>query len=439
MMERIEPDSFSGPRAYFTDFDYKIVQFKHNKEAYRREIERKLKIIFLTKNTVVCAASHLTHKFAYELFKDNPILLNNGMIIPALRDDKEHAIDYLNEKKIKKSSKENMVAFYRENVNRVVSWELMDNSLWFKENLAKELKNENSVIRRNLPNISKETLSFIISKIENQQVLSREFIIETISILPKYEQRVLLNFTNLIYHMSGARVVNCESALPQENYIDYSLADISGRKVILSETQIFWKIFLELAFETMLRKNIPIELLDILTFEDIYYLRKPIEKSSFRMKYDDLIKKSTLVIEKNNPDDILFDINELLKIKDNISESFKEIFELELPEILRKKHVEHTKELRKSSLSIGIGLAGFIPGISNIANLLGFRFSSPEFFINLNQTFKSSREIDNYDLYIKNKEQILHKMIEKSSFSNKSELFEVVNLIVRSISSKLML
>lgn len=438
-MKSIKPTDFHGPRAYFTDFDYKIVRFKQNKKSYRREMERKLKIILLTKNTVVCAASHLTHEFAYNFFKDNPILLNNEMIIPALREDKEDVVDYLNGKKIRKSLKENMVVFFRENVNKVVSWELIDNSLWFKQNLIKELKNENSIIRRNLANLNKETLSSIIKEIESQRVLSREFIIKTVSILSKNEQRILLNFTNLVYHMSGARVVNCESTLPQENYIDYSLADISGRRIILSGTQIFWKIFLELAFETMLKNNIPIELLDILTFKDVYYLRKPIEKSSFRKRYDDLIQKSVQVIEKNNLDDVLFDINELLKIKDNISEEFKEIFERELPDMMKKKHVEHAKELRKSTLSIGIGLAGFIPGVSNIASLLGLFSSSPEFFVNLNQTFRSRREVDNYDSYLKSKERVLHEMIEKSSFSNKSELSEVVDLLVRSISSRMMI
>jgi len=438
-MKRINPTNFDGPRAYFTDFDYEIVRFKRNKEAYRKEIERKLKIFFLTKNTVVCAASHLTHEFAYDLFNDNPILLNNQMIIPALREDKEHVVDYLNEKKIKKSLKEDMSAFYRDNVNKVASWELIDNSSWFKENLIKELENENSVIRRNLTSMRKETLSSVINKIESQEVLFRESLIETISTLPRNEWKILSNFINLVYHMSGARVVNCETALPQENYIDYSLADISKRRIVLSETQIFWKIFLELAFETMLRKNIPIELLDILTFEDVYYLRKPIETSSFRKRYDDLIQKSTQVIEKNNPNDMLFDIEELLEIKSEISKGFKEIFELELPEMLKKKHVRHVKEFGKSSLSVGIGLVGFIPGVSIISNLLGLLSPSREFFVNLNQTFRSRRDVNRYDLYIKNKEKTLHEMVEKSSFSEKSELLDVVNLLVESISSKTML
>ena len=72
MIKRIKPNNFQGPRAYFTDFDFKIIRFKNNEEIYRKEVERRLKIMLLTKNTIVCAASHLTHKFAYNLFKDNP-------------------------------------------------------------------------------------------------------------------------------------------------------------------------------------------------------------------------------------------------------------------------------------------------------------------------------------------------------------------------------
>ena len=77
-MKRIDPADFKGLRAYFTDF-------KSDKEEYRREVERRLKILLLTKNIIVCAASHLTHPFAYGLFKDNPILLEGNMLIPALR------------------------------------------------------------------------------------------------------------------------------------------------------------------------------------------------------------------------------------------------------------------------------------------------------------------------------------------------------------------
>ena len=93
-MKRINPNSLYGPRAYFTDIDEKIVRFKLDRNAYRREVERRLKILLIIKNTIVCAASHLAHEFAYTFFRSNPILLEKKIVIPALRRDKQHVTEY---------------------------------------------------------------------------------------------------------------------------------------------------------------------------------------------------------------------------------------------------------------------------------------------------------------------------------------------------------
>lgn len=440
-MERIDPINFQGPRAYFTDFDYGIVQFKHHKEAYRREVERRLKIILLTKNTVVCAASHLTHEFAYDLFKDNPILLSENMIIPALRKDKEHITDYLDDEKVKGILKENMKGFYEDYVNRVVDWELVENTVWFRENLLKALNNERSVLRRNLINLPGEKLGSAIGEIEKSDILPRELILESVSDWPSREQKILLNFVNLVYHMSGARVVNCESTLPQENYIDYSLADYSKHRAMLSDTQVFLKIFFEFAFETLYRNTLPVELLDVLSFEDIYHLKKPIENSSFSKKYDELIQTSIQSIRESetNPDEEVYDIEETLKMLEQISETFEEIFKQELPEFLKKKHRETTEELRKSSLSLEIGVVGLVPYVSNIATALSLLSSSREVFVNINQAFRSKREINDYDLYLKNKEKTLRQLIEKYSISEKSALLDTLDLLINTISIKIRL
>jgi len=445
-MERINPTSFYGPRAYFTDFDYKIVQFKHDREAYKREVERRLKIILLTKNTVVCAASHLTHEFAYNLFKDNPILLTEGMILPALRRDIEHITDYLEERTpgkyplvqdlgINNYLKENMKDFYREHVNKVVDWELMENTAWFRVTLLQALKDEYSVVRRNLSSLSKEKLESLLNETEKNEILTREIILKSISTWPMKEQRIILNFVNLIYHMSGARIVNCESALPQENYIDYSLTDFSEHRVTLSDTQVFLKVFFELAFETLHKDPLPVELLDQLSFEDINYLRKPIEKSSFRKKYDELIQKSVQVVRKSetDPEGIVYDIEEPLEILEQISKVFEEIFKQELPEFLMRKFRGEPKGWWKSILSLVLGVAGFVPYVGNIATALGLLQASHETFINLNQSFRSRREIHDYNLYLKNKERVLRQWIEKYSISEKSALLDTLNLLANTI------
>jgi hypothetical protein len=444
-MERINPTSFYGPRVYFTDMDWNIIRFKLDWEAYKKEVELRLKILLLTKNFIVCPASQLTNEFAYNLFKDNPILLTEGMILPALRRDKEHITDYLEEKaetyEIKNSLKKNIEAFYREHIIKVVDWELMENTALFRTNLLRALKDERSVIRRNLPSLSKDKLDSLLNEIEKHEILTREIILESISTWPAEEQKILLNFVNLIYHMSGARVVNCESALPQENYIDYSLTDFSERRMSLSDTQIFLKIFFELAFETLHKNALPIELLDLLSFEDISYLRKPIEESSFRRKYDELIQKSVQVIRKSetNPGGVVYDIEEPLKILEQIFKTFEEIFQQELPEFLKRKRKETTKELRKSTLSLGLGIAGLVPYLGNVTTALGLIQSSQEVFVNLNQSLRSKREIQDYNLYLKNKERMLRQMIKKYSISEKSVLLDTLDLLVNTISTKIKL
>ena len=61
------------------------------------------------------------------------------------------------------------------------------------------------------------------------------------------------------------------------------------------------------------------------------------------------------------------DVQEVLEMLEKISGTFEEIFKQELPEFLRKKYIETTKVLRKSALSLGLGCAGLIPYVSNIA------------------------------------------------------------------------
>jgi len=408
-------------------------------DFYKRNVERRLKIILLTKNIIVCASSHLPHEFAYNFFKDNPILLDKNMILPALRMDKTHIIDYLDDVKFKNSLKEKMRNFYLEHSDKVVDWDLLDNATWFRTNFLESLKNGHSVIRTTLPNLPREKWDSLLSKIENNKIFSRKIILQGISTWPLREQKIILNFVNLIYHMSGARVVNCESALPKETYVDYSLTDFSKHRTALSETQVFLKIFFELAFETLYKNALPIELLDILTFEDIYYLRKPIEESSFCKKYDELIQKSTQIIRGPEPDlgTLIDHIEEPLNTLEQITETFNEIFKQELPEFQKKKYRETTRELQKSTLSLGIGIAELIPPVSSVATALDLFLSSRDFFVNLSQNFRNKNEINDYSLYLKNKEKLLRQTIEKYSISEKSTLLDMLDLLVNAISIKI--
>ena len=87
-MNRVSPQALVDPRAYFTDFDHRIVETSRNHVLLRKKAERKLKVLLLLKSHIVCAASHLATRFAYELFMENPVLFTTEAIMPAFRADK---------------------------------------------------------------------------------------------------------------------------------------------------------------------------------------------------------------------------------------------------------------------------------------------------------------------------------------------------------------
>lgn len=113
-MKRVDPQTLSGPRAYFTDFDRRIVERTSDPGLLRRKVERKLKILLLLKGCIVCAASHLATRFAYHFFKDNPALLTDGVILPALRSDMDEISELFTRKRF--SGRDDAIRFYSDHV-----------------------------------------------------------------------------------------------------------------------------------------------------------------------------------------------------------------------------------------------------------------------------------------------------------------------------------
>jgi len=435
-MERIDSLNLSGANAYFTNFDNRIVSTTSDKEYLTKSIERTLKVLLLTKNNVVCAASHLTNDIAFKLLSENKVLLNKQLIIPAFRSDKTEIAELFHKISIKESKRKKYIDFYSDNLTKTVSWDLHQNSNWFRDNFVQGLNTKGSVIRKNLKSLTDKQLKHLISEISKKEILDRD----TIDILSKEfdneTKLILRNYRELIYHMSGARVVNSESTLPQENYIDYSLTDFKNRDIQLSELQVFWKMFIELLYETLNKPKLSEELLDILSFDDIANIRQPILETNFVENYNNFYKIAVTSINKKNETDILFDLKELLKIKNNLEFSFKEVFEKELKSYFKKKAISSSKGLLKNTVNMGIG---FIPWSNLIGGTIGILNEFKSFQINVSQTFKNAKSINDYDNYTKGKERQIIYTIDNFNSSDKTELIDVIGLITKTISQKIQL
>ena len=438
-MKRIDPETFIGPRAYFTNFDYRIISRCGDLNGLRLDIERRLKILLLTKTTIVCAASHLTSEFTYRLFQANPILLRKGLVLPALRRDKSDISELFEQKRIPSALKEEMIQFYKKSIEYTVDWKLEENAGWFRDAFLRELKDERSVLRKNLKNLAPQQLERLVQGIEKDRLLAREKIDRLAAGLPPGQRQVLIDFRELIYHMSGARVVNCESTLPQENYLDYSLADVESRQTVLSDLQVFWKLFLELALESTHKSLVPMELLDILSFEEVCKLRNPIENSTFREKYENLVVQSAQSLEREFPDRLLYDIEEILRICNQIADNFKRVFESELPAFLKRKVLGNAKELGKSSVSLSLGIASLFPPASVAASVGSIINSFPAFWFNLTRSFKDMSAIDDYRKYMEEKGSLYRQLLERMEISDKSALLDVCDMLITAIAEKLKL
>jgi len=434
-MIRINPKSLRGPRAYFTDFDHRIIYRTRNIGAIKLKGERKLKALLILKGQIVCAASHLSTRFAYEFFKDNPILLTSGAIIPAFRSDKTDLSELFAKKRFKE--KDSAIQFFKEHIQKTANWDLDENSMWFRNRFLADLEDDHSLIRTHISSKNQPIVKKLAAEIRRGSFLGRELIDRVAKDLPKNEKKLLQNYRELLYHMSGAQVVHCESALPQENYIDYDLADFRQKRVRLSEEQILSKLLIELVFDSLQKSMLPVELLDLLTFEDILLIRQPLLSSSFQNKYDSLIQ--SVVGSHASPKYELFNIEKLETIRKELSEVFDNVLQEELPRFLKKRALEQSKELASISSSVALGVAGAVPGVGLIASAISVMKDPPALFVNIGQTFSSIKSISKQNEYYQNKERLLRKEIEHSSIGEKATMYEMVDLLLNVISKRIKL
>lgn len=432
-MDRICPVELKGPRAYFTAFDYRIVARTSNLDRLRKEVERKLKALLLLKSTIVCAASHLASAFAYDIFRSCPQLLSEGVIIPAFREDKKELDELFRKKRF--AGKDDALLFYEEHIVKTVNWDLKENSGWFRERFAAELADEASMIRGNLGDISSQSVSDLLESIQLSQILTRSQVDRFASGLPRHQRRLLLNYRELIYHMSGARVVNCESSLPQENYIDYDLADLSQHRTKLSEEQILWKLFIEAVLESFQRAMIPVEMLDELSFGDILLMRQPLLDSSFQKEYDHLISTTVAAVAK--PTDRVLDLQQLDEVRTRLSSTFAAVIDQEAPAFMKKRFLESTKELRSVSSSVALGLLGFIPLVGPAFSAAGVIKDTPSLVFNVGQAYHSRESLSSIQNYVDFRQRVLERGIQNSGISDKSTMLDMVQLLLSAVRARM--
>jgi len=315
------PDALSGPRSFFTDIDPTDPNYDKSDALTR------LKLQLLTKERIVIAASSLFHDIGLEIFLENKELvsaLEQGIIVPAIRNEFD-GVESFFESKVGYSEKSK--AFFTQHVGYSVPWDLMENSNWFKQHFIEALLNPGSVLRVK-GELSEEHASDIIVKLnslisseqEGNRFLQRKHIQEAGKNFPTRLQSFLNNYANLVYRLSGSRVVNSEGHFPQSNL---TRLEVVENERLLSDENIFWDIYSETVFSYLgTAVRLTSDRLDNMHFSDILQMRRSFFDVGFSHEYDNLISMVKQKADISDPDRLILHMHEIAQIAARLKEGF---------------------------------------------------------------------------------------------------------------------
>ncbi|MDH5684779.1 MAG: hypothetical protein OEZ20_09970, partial [candidate division WOR-3 bacterium] len=232
----------------------------------------------------------------------------------------------------------------------------------------------------------------------------------------------LCDYTDFVYYLSGALAVNSEGVLPQENLVDFSIADLVQRKTKLSDYEIFYRIFLRI-IKDKTQKFFPVEILDLLTFKDIVELRKTVLHSGFVEKYNQLMEKTKQRVEINDTEQLILTVDELAQFENELHRIFTDTV---VTEVYQMRRIDLQKRGLKVLTSLGSLLTfyGTIDSVIqltvNVLSLLGFN----------KQILQTERKIQQ-------NLQKLEKLVDRSSFDKKPMLLKYLAEISKKYSAKL--
>jgi len=416
-VNKMNPQNLKGTRIYFTGFDEHSFNRKLSKEEKIKKIEKTLKVLLLTKNKIVFGASHLRSDLAKNIIIKYPEIFEKKLLLPALRN--EHKGDL--SKAIGK--KESFLDIF----NSYVGWNLKDNTTWFKNKILEGFKIEKSILRLNLKNTPKSNINQIIKILEKKEYFDRDV---SENIIPKFitNKEDLFNFRKyqtLIYNLSGARVVNCHSALDQENMLfDYSLSDLQKRKTYLNEVEIFHRIFIEQVFLILEREKK--DFFDKLTIKDILKLRSKIEESLFIEKYNELINKAVKLVQKKDAID-LYSLKEILELAEYIKQNFYDEIHRELNVYIKAKNNRFLKDnIIFPSFKL---VVSNLPIIGNIINNTEELSKILIASINNIITNLNLKKLNNQKKLFFMQQKLANEIIDKLDIENKKELIDTLKII----------
>jgi len=379
-MDQATPEQLHPHRVYFTALDRvtysQVAWTRDDVNQIKNSLTRTLKLLALTKGHVVIAASHLLEsELARELILPFPELISRRIVIPALRDDFISCSAFLEAKKDSASPDEaslyagqeqRAIASLIDSEGLVVRWNPAMTSSWFKDRLLNDLHDEKSLIRSLLSRKSLSVPDELCRELEEPPSLSRGLVYRaTQRHGDLYFREIVNSYADFLYYLGGAKAVQSEGILPQENIIDFGLRDFESKQCPLSEHEIFTKLFVD-AVKAATSTHFPEDLLDALELPDILRLHAIAIDQSFVDKYNGIQTMTKAALQIEDPERLVLLMNELLELEAGLNRAFAEAVREELPSKLKELHMSRAASLMNALTSLIILPYGALVGIKDI-------------------------------------------------------------------------
>jgi hypothetical protein len=436
-MKLISPSSLRLSRVYFTEFDritYSQVAWRtEDVDDIRRNLERKLKLLALIKGHIIIASSHLIEsELAYDVLFKHPRLFTEGLVVPALRSEFksfEHFLDTkISEGKeaclYEGEARRDMAQMLDTSVAFAVCWEVKRTSKWFKDRLVYDIKDEGGLLRSCLRTAGIVVPPDLSDRISKVQTLSRK----DVYVLAKGTHNkklweILCNYGDFVYYLSGAKAVQSEGVLPQENLMDFSLSDMASGRTRLSEMEVFFKIFVDIV-KTVTHTHFPVDILDTISIEDALDLHRLALEDRFVEKYNTIQERTKEGLSLHDPERLVLLMEELELFERQLHDEYQHALQRELPRKMRNHKIAQTGMFLNATASLVIPLWGAATGIHDVV-VAGLELGG------------IGRLVADFQARIRQRIKTWLALLNKTSLDNKPVLLDFVKRVQQRYSYKM--
>lgn len=426
-MDIVLPDSINESRVYFTELDRvtysQVAWTKEDIEEIIRNLERKIKLLALTKGHVVIAASHLLEsELAHEILLNHPRLFSEGVIVPALRSEFTGFESYLESKLASEKqaalytgeSVREMAHMLDSNVSLAVKWDVNQTAGWFRERLIADMSDERSLLRLCLRERGSVIPPTMVSHISEVPRLGRPDVYSAAKATgDKNLWHIVSQYADFLYYLSGARAVSSEGVLPQENLMDYSLSDLAGGRTHLPEIHVFFKIFIDIV-KTGVNTHFPLDVLDVLQIEDVLDLHALAVEKRFVEKYNLIQRKTKDGLAIHDPERLVLLMDELEQFEHQLHGEYGKAIEREMP--------RYAKNIKKSRVAKVLNSTArlVIPAWGTVTDMKDMVISGIEYAGMDNIVQKTHQRIERLI-------KVFERFVDGTSLEEKPVLLDFVN------------